>query len=377
MSVTTAAPAAKSSQPQLVMPFSIGARQETLSSFSVGPITLAAAAPTPLSPISIPPNGYLRGLMLEVTVTGTGGTAPAFIGDGALMALQSIGVRDPAGRDFVVPVDGYTAYLMAKWGGAYSQGAACDLRANSQYSATAPSAHFFLPIWFEIDSDTGLGSLPNLSASQTLQLNVTLAAISSFISGVPTSVTVTINGTAYFWNAPPASTASGTQQQTQPPAAGGTAIWQMESQSITPGEKAPRLSNVGNVLRTLIFVLRNSSGARIDSSWPAIFELKLDNNVMFHFSSTEFKRFMAAELATVVTTEDSPGGIDAGVYVIPFHALAGGPIGDPANSRAQLLPTLDAAALNARGASWGASASSLQIITQSVTGVPSNVLFAK
>jgi hypothetical protein len=64
-------------------------------------------------------------------------------------------------------------------------------------------------------------------------------------------------------------------------------------------------------------------------------------------------------------SKDVKAGLDTGVYVIPFYALAEGSA--MANARrSQYLPTLDASLLQLRGTSWGAGASTLEIITNSV-----------
>jgi hypothetical protein len=74
--------------------------------------------------------------------------------------------------------------------------------------------------------------------------------------------------------------------------------------------------------------------------------------------------------------KDTAGGLDTGVYVIPFHAMTGGLSGDPANSRTQLLPTLDSSQLQIRGV-WGSAASTLEIITNNIVPAPGSSLFNK
>lgn len=359
------------------LPFPIAARQMSRFSFTTGAQVLSATAPTPVSPIQIPAVGFIRYLDLEVTVAGSGGTTPAFTADGPFNVLQSVEFRTAAGNDLIVPLTGYQLYLANKYGTQVYTAPWSDLRTGKQYSAVAPSAHFFLQVPLEIDAETALGAIPALASNRSYQLALTLASIPTVESGAP-SVTVTINGTAWYWNEPAAATSQGMNQQTQPDGLGTVSQWQLETPPITPGDKYIKSNNVGNVIRTLIFTLRNSGGARIDASgWPAVCELYLDNEPMFYLTQNEWEDWMTRVYGFNAATKDVALGLDTGVYVVPFHALAGGLAGDASNSRSQLLPTLDASQLQLRGTSFGASASTLEILTNSVIPVSAQALFNK
>jgi hypothetical protein len=370
----TAKPAAQNSAAAL--PFSIASRQMSRFSFNVGTVAASAATPTPISPIQIPAVGYLSHINLEVTVTGTGGTTPAFTADAPFNILQAVEFKTAAGNDIIAPYTGYQLYLANKYGCQYAQAPACDNRSGRQYAATAPSAHFFLQVPLEIDNRTGLGAIPALASNRSYQLSLTLAAISVALTGAP-AVTVAITGTAYYWSEPPATTQNGIVQQTSPNGVGTLSQWQIEMPAVTPGDKYIKSNNVGNVLRTLIFTLRNSAGARIDTNgWPSVSEIYLDNEPMFYLSQNEWEDNMCKWYGFTAASKDVANGLDTGVYVIPFHALAGGYAGDPSNARTQYLPTLDASQLQIRGTSFGSAVSTLEILTNSVIPTSSAALFA-
>lgn len=369
-------PAPARNAPVPTIPFSLASRKMTRFSFSAGTQTLNASAPLPLSPIQLPAVGYLSHVNLEVTVTGTGGTTPAFTADAPFNVLQSVEFKTAAGNDIIVPLTGYQLYLANKYGCQYAVSPFADNRVGRQYSATAPSAHFFLQIPLELDAATGYGSIPALASNRSYQLNLTLAAIASVLSGTP-GVTVTINGTAHYWSEPPASTASGAVQATAPSGVGTVSQWQIEMPSVTPGDKLIKSNNVGNVLRTLIFTLRNASGARIDADWPATAELYLDNEPMFYFTKNEWEDCMTKWYGFDAASKDVAKGLDTGVYVIPFHALAGGIAGSLSNSRSQLLPTIDGSQLQLRGTSFGANTSTLEIMTNSVIPTDAATLYSR
>jgi hypothetical protein len=360
-----------------MLPFELASRQMTRFSFTTGVLTASATAPLPVSPIQIPAVGYLRFLNLEVTVTGTGGTTPAFTADAPFNIIQALEFKTAAGNDIIAPYTGYQLYLADKYGAQYAQAPWSDNRLSRQYSAVAPSAHFFLQVPLEIDSRNGLGAVPALASNRSYQLALTLAAIPTVLSGAP-GVTVTINGTAYYWSEPPATTQNGVTQETTPHGVGTLSQWQIEMPPITPGDKYIKSNNVGNVLRTLIFTMRNASGARIDTNgWPAVSEIYLDNEPMFYLTQNEWEDDMVKWYGLDAAAKDVARGLDTGVYVIPFHALTGGIAGDEANSRGQLLPTLDASQLQIRGTAFGSAVSTLEIMTNSVIPVSAASLFGR
>lgn len=380
MTVTTGAPAQAPNvgrgQAPAALPFAIASRQQSRQSFVTPTTALSATSPTLLSPIQIPAVGYLRFIRLEVTLTGSGGTSPAFLADGPFNVIQSINLRNASGNDLIVPLTGYQLYLANKYGAQTSQAPLSDKRLGRQYAAAAPSAHFFLDVPLEIDSQTGLGAIPALASNRSYQLAITLAAIPTVLSGAP-SVSVTIDATAFYWTEPIASTQSGVPQTTQPPGLGTISLWQIESPPVTPGDKYIRSNNVGNVIRCLIFVLRNSAGARIDvNGWPTFTELYMDNDPLFRLKQTEHEQLMAEWYNLQAAAKDVPGGLDTGVYVLPFFGLTAGYAGDPSATRAQLLPTLDASLLQLRG-NFGSAVSTLEILTNGVVPKNASVLYSK
>ena len=372
----TATPAA-GRQAAAALPFAIASRRMTRFSFNAGQFTLGAGSQTPISPVQVPAVGYLSHINLEVTVTGTGGTAPAFTADAPFNVLAAVEFKTASGNDIIVPVTGYQLYLVNKYGCQFSQAPWSDVKANRQYSATSPNAHFFLAIPLEIDSSNGLGAIPALASNRSYQLQLTLAAQSAVTTSNPTLV-VTVTGTAYYWSQPTDSTNTGVAQQSAPNGLGTLSQWQLETPPITPGDKYIKSNNVGNVLRCLIFTLRNAAGARIDAAgWPQVSEVYLDNDPMFYLTQTEWEYIMATTYGFNSVAKDAALGLDTGVYVLPFFALGAGVAGDPMQSRSQYLPTLDASLLQLRGTSFGANASTLEILTNSVIPTSASVLYSK
>jgi hypothetical protein len=348
------------------LPFVIGSRNSSRFSFTL-PTTAIGASSAPLPPVQIPAMGYLKSIDLEVTIAGSGGTSPVFTADAPFNVLQAVELRNSSGNDLIVPLTGYQMFLQQKYGCQGFDAPMGDMRLDPTYSAVSPSAHFILSIPCEISPADGFGAIPALASNRSYQLQLTLAALATIVSSNPT-LNVSIVGTAHYWTEPVASTASGVPQATAPLYNGSLNLWQLEPQPVTPGDKYIKSNNVGNVLRTLIFTLRTAAGARTQADWPAVCELYLDNFPMFYLPLLQWQSRMARWYQLRSASFDVAGGLDTGVFVMPFFALAEG-AAQANGRRSQYLPTLDTALLQLRGTSFGASASTLEIITNSVQPV--------
>lgn len=362
------------------LPFEIASQYSTRPSIQVLPTTLDAAAPTQLGPIQIPAVGYLEKLVLRVRMSITGGTTPALNGlDAPFNVIQSIVLRNAAGVNLIAPLTGIDLYFVNKYGGNSGFGKIADPKVGLNYVVPADitdGIEFFVTVPIGIDAATAYGAIPALASNANYQLEVILAAQSTVTTSTPT-VTVQVDGTAHYWELPVGTDPTGVAQSTVPPGAA-TSIWQKENQTVSPGTQLVQSYNVGNVIRNHILVLRNSSGARIDTNgWPALLELYLDNDPRFSLSKAEHEWLMTRWFGLDATSKDVAGGLDTGVYVLPYHALLGSQSGDPANTRAQLLATLNATLLQFRAQDFGSAVSKFEILTQSISTQDAAYLYGK
>lgn len=362
------------------IPFAVASQYSTRRSFDAPVTALAAGAPTQVTPIQVPAVGYLNGLLLEVTIDGTGGAAPAFTADAPFNVIESINFRNAAGTPLISPIRGFDLYLINKYGGQVNPGfgpyANPKFGPASAYSATAPDARFFLWLPLGLDAEDAYGAIPALASNANYQVEITLAAISTVLTGSPTSVNVTISATAHYFDVPAPTDAQGRAQATVPDGSA-VSIWQKEAPSVNPGNGFVQTFNVGNAIRNHILTLRNSAGARIETNgWPALMELVIDNQPRFSLEINEWK-FLMSRWYGLNGADESATGLDTGVFVLPYHALLGTAAGDPGNTRAQVLPTLSATLLQWRGQDWGSASSRLEILTQSVSTTDAAYLFGK
>lgn len=383
-----AAPAAPAAP---LIPFTRGSRKKTAFALAVGPQALTANI-QPVNPIEIPAQGFLRFVDLEITITAAGNAAAvAFAADGPFNVLSSVTLTNSAGDPIVVPFTGYQLMLMRKYGAMSEDAPFGDARNDPQFTlvtgaaGTGGSAHFFLRVPGELDPRDAFGAIPNLASNKNYMLNISLAALGTIYTTQPTAApTVTITGESHYWAQPKGTNVRGIAQQASPDGNGSVSMWRLQTPGPTPGDNLVKLTNVGNVLRVIIFILRTAAGARTTADWPATTQFILNDDPMFTLRQAAWESAMARAYGlvkpttggTAISSKDVAGGLDTGVYVLyQFMKQTGSIIAD--HPRDQYLPTLDASKAQLRGTSWGAAASTLEVISNEIKPISARALYGK
>jgi len=229
----------------------------------LGPVSSGLSFGSLFTPQIKPVGGYVRYYPLYITASGGTGTAAVASADAPYNAVQNLFLRDPFGQP-IIQADGYSLYLIDLYGGQSGVfGYGNNPATLPSYSAVATSGNFEFRIHlpFELDS-SGYCSLPAMNAASQpsiwVQTNPSTTVYSTAPTGVPT---LTIQLDEEFWAAPVDN------PQFAPPDVGSSAQW-----SVT---KAPTgiaasqwqrvvLPRVGALCNTLILILRDSTGARVD-----------------------------------------------------------------------------------------------------------------
>lgn len=220
------------------------------------------------TPTLKPVGGYLRHLILTVTsVTGgalTGGTVSA---DAPYNVIQNLFLRDPFGQP-VLQASGYAMYLINRYGGQHGMlGFGNDPATLPSFSAPVVGTgafNFALHLPLEMDS-SGYCSLPSMNAASQPQLQIQWNPTTSVFgttTGTAPSLTSAVNEP--FWMAPV------DQPQIAPPDVGSSAQWsEARAAAGVAASQYQRiqLPRVGTFIHTLILVLRDSTGARVEN-WP-------------------------------------------------------------------------------------------------------------
>lgn len=260
MPQTTASPQADGSG----VPFSRLSRQGQI----LGPTLAGQLFGALWTPILKPVGGYLRGLSFYIQAVGGNLTAATATADAPWNTIQNLFLRDPYGQP-ILQADGYSLLLINLYGGQVGMlgfgNQPTGLPSFSGVSAT--TGQFLIRLYCPLELDSsGYCALPSMNASSQPQLQVQLNPTATVYSATTGSTvpTITTSVNEPYWMAPvdnpsiaPPDVGSSAQWSTARAAAG---VASAQFQRI-------QLPRVGTFIHTLILVLRDSTGARIDA-WP-------------------------------------------------------------------------------------------------------------
>jgi hypothetical protein len=241
------------------VPFSRMSRQMQI----LGPVSSGLPFGSLFTPQIKPAGGYIRYYPLYIAATGGTGVVAVASADAPYNAIQNIFLRDPFGQP-ILQADGYSLYLIDLYGGQSGFfGFGNNDATLPSFVAVATSGNFQFRIHLPLELDSsGYCSLPAMNSASQPSIWVQTNPSTVVYSTAPTTVpTLTMQLDEEFWAAPVDN------PQFAPPDVGSSAQW-----SVT---KAPTgiasnqfqrivLPRVGTYTNTLILVLRDSTGARVD-----------------------------------------------------------------------------------------------------------------
>ena len=242
--------------------------------YNVGASTFGGTLTQPL--VARP--GYFRNFRVTHTLVTTGTiTGTVSMGADTPYNISSlIQLKDAFGTPLLVG-DGYSiSYLVGLYGGAFGLGNATNSPAAlPSYTAISTSTgagtySYSLPL--EFAKAYGVLSAANASLLPTLQFNynTATAVFGSASTGVYPTITTQVDSDIYWL---PEGVA------VEPPGLGTTRQWQVvQANPTVSSASSSRLQfpRLGGYLDTIICVMRDSTGARIDGAWPSRFQLYVD-----------------------------------------------------------------------------------------------------
>ena len=222
------------------------------------------------SQVNVPQYGYLKAIWLWCTTSGgaTGTNSPALQPDAPPNILAP-------GLKLVAP-NAAELHGGANWGGFEEYTAnkhqalyrTNDPAAFSSWSTTVASPSFAFRIGIEVNVETGLGALPNLDAQAPFQLYSFLNTSTNIWTALLGTIPVTrFRHYIEAWTVPdPTSALTGAPQERTPPGVsqgiGLLNYWALVGPTSLPaggGAATVPLIRKGNILRTVVMVLRNGS----------------------------------------------------------------------------------------------------------------------
>ena len=230
----------------------------------------------------ITPGGFLRGITFSVTSTGgTLGTTATIAAEAPWSIIQSMTLESIDGTPILYPMLGYSYYLVARFCRPWDGDPALD--ASAAYSATINPA---FRLRFFVEGRITIGVLPNTDARAQYRLRYTVApllqggttpyGLVSVTTGV-TAPTTVINLYLETYAQPPAIDYAGNPIVQIPD---GLTLQRFVSHqagdNTNTGTFTIKENRVGNLIRTLLLVQRNSAGVRTDLTADPI-RWRLDN----------------------------------------------------------------------------------------------------
>jgi hypothetical protein len=371
------------------VPFPIASLKRIRQGFDTGNLVLGQS----VSALEIPAaGGYLRYIEMVITgITAANAATVVFAADAPGSALSFIEFLPPSGDPPIVPHTGYQLLLWNKYG-AFSQAppAADPRRDAAQFSTTAGagatggSFTVTLRLPFEIDPLSGFCSITNSAANKSYLLNLTVGSSAQIYSTAPTSApTVRVVGWMYYWDEPAGQTRQGTTQTAGPLGLGSFSQLRIDQPPVTAGDKYLKVNNAGPVLRSIGWVLRASNGTRasvtagdIPALWDFVFNTRdryLLSDLMLLSDMGECYGY-GLHNGTAIPTIDGPLGLDTSVRFLPYFLDQGGEIVST-GPRSQYQITADATLTQVRGISFGATVSTMEILTNLIRPASSSALY--
>lgn len=241
--------------------------------YDVTGVNFATAGGLITQPLSAVP-GYFRGFRLKFAVTGGTGTAAVAKADAPYSIASLVTLKDAFGTPLIV-APGYEALnLIPMFGGQFGQAAGTRFVANlPSYSAMTTAGNFTFYTYLPLEFSKAYGVISGANASLLPNLQLNIATESSVYTTNPAGGTLALevqNDADFYWL--PEGTA------VEPPGLGSTMQWVYQqcnptfSASSTTTVQLPRL---GGYLAGLIFILRDSTGKRVDA-WPTRIRIIVD-----------------------------------------------------------------------------------------------------
>lgn len=349
---TAAAPAsAPAAAPARPIPFT-GSAHHHRELVNQSTFTLSGAIQPVPQPIPVTAYGYLRYLLVDVAWTG--GVAGTLGTDAPFNFLTNVYLQDVNGSNLQYPIDGF-GLLQENIFGGYG-GARVDPRQSPIFTSGPTAGRFMIRVPVEINPRSGLGSLANQSAAEEYKFIYSVNASTAIYSAAPTTMpTVTVRTYLEAWTQPESADMFGRPQADVPPRHGTASYHTQFTPSLVVGQNQVPITRMGNLIRFILCISRDTTGARNDGVFPDPFQLLWDGNVLTS-ESAALRQHLSYEILPPTTNRDT------GVFVFPFNTIDHGQVGwDDPNL---WLPTVQSTRMELDGPA--ATAGTIQFIVNDI-----------
>lgn len=217
--------------------------------------------------------GYLRALRLRVQAAGGTGGSAVGAADAPWNTVGLVTLRDAFGTPLIVGPGFEMLRLLPKYSGQFGLGAQSDPLNLPTFSAVSANGNytFATALPLEFAKAYGVVSMANASLLPTLQIQS--AAQTTVLPTPPATLQPLLEydvDADFYWLPEGVSV--------EPPGLGTTCQWIFQNANPTVGTASATivsLPRLGGFLTTIILVLRDSTGARIDA-WPTRMRVYVD-----------------------------------------------------------------------------------------------------
>jgi len=306
----------------VLLPYLYGANKSESTAFST--IVQQLDANSHEYETDITPGGFLRGVEIKVTSTGGVLGTANLAADTPWAIFSSITLEDISGEGVLKPMSGFAHYIKQKffspWDG--------DPSKRPDYARTV-NPSFTLRLMVEV-RDT-LGVLANTDARAQYRCKFTVAPTSAFVdvpANLTTAPTLTIKVSPLKWAQPDAIDLLGNPISPTPLGLAASRFFQHQMYTaFGVGDNTPRLELVGNEIRAIALIIRNSLKARVDltDANTGAITFAMDDRTYWKRTPSQWVEEMYAFY------EDLSNGSwtrDTGVYVIPRFRRPGDLLGE-------------------------------------------------
>lgn len=307
--------------------------------------------------------GYIR--KFRVRMNASGGSASAALTaapDAPYNSVSNIQLYDSFGTPLII-TPGYEGLrLLPKYGGQHFQGFANSPENLPSYSAMTVTAgsspNFTFQTALPLEFVKGIGTLSGANASLLPRLQWTLNNASALTTtatsaGIATNPVLEIDVDSEFYWLPEGV-------NIEPPGLGSTCQWVLQQANPTIGSNATtrvQLPRFGGYITTMIFVLRDSTGARIDA-WPTRWRVYVDGVPLWDIRDDELKDDMANQFQVGNldgnNTFAASGTIETGVRVFTRKNSMSSVVQGLMDTGETFLSTSPGSLIEVEGSPWGA-----------------------
>jgi hypothetical protein len=377
---------------QAVVPFIQASKPEV----EPGPswIGLECGAGTKELAATIPANGFIGGIIIEVLTTTAGeeaeweqsgklnentatgvsekGTfANIKSGTAPFILFEQIRLTEPNGAPIGLELSGWQTCLTNIYGG-YAGNP--DPRNDPDFYSEVKANEFGFSLRLPVEiTANALGILGNQSAAASfrlvLKIGPSTVVYKKHAAKAGKSPIFSVKTYVELWGEPPKEDIFGRPNKQVPDYAGTAQYWSVQAAlGVATAQNTIKLTRVGSQIRTLIFEFAETGKypfGRTDEVCPDPFEIQLDNRIFRQYSRVALRKLMKEMVPGLGFGESRR---DLGVYCLSFAKGDSNLVGNKAIS--SWLATLTATRLELRGPAE--KAGELNVLTNDISVAPMN-----